>query len=71
MDTNNTYVNPNSSPCPSCGYCPHCGRGGNYFQPYWSTSPWITYTYPQSSGYITQVDLNNGSPTITEEPTNG
>jgi len=19
--------------CPNCGYCPHCGRGGNYNHP--------------------------------------
>lgn len=24
-------------PCPSCGYCPHCGRGGNYWEPYKTT----------------------------------
>ena len=31
------------SPCPSCGYCPHCGRGGHQTYPY--PNPWITYTY--------------------------
>lgn len=30
------------SPCPSCGYCPSCGRGRHYYpyptyQPYWQT----------------------------------
>lgn len=38
---------PAQHPCPACGYCPHCGRGGHqtlpcYPIPVWS--PWRTYT---------------------------
>ncbi len=29
-------------PCPACGYCPHCGRGGLQTQPY----PWQFPSYP-------------------------
>jgi hypothetical protein len=25
--------------CPSCGYCPHCGRGGYHHAPYWPSQP--------------------------------
>ena len=25
--------------CPCCGYCPHCGRGGQRFVPYNPTGP--------------------------------
>jgi len=38
--------------CPKCGYCPHCGRGGQQFVPYpvypWGTWPgqrWPSYPY--------------------------
>lgn len=24
-------ISPFSHPCPNCGYCPHCGRGGREF----------------------------------------
>lgn len=30
-------------PCPACGYCPACGRGGNRFAPY---QPWQEPWYP-------------------------
>ena len=30
-------------PCPCCGYCPHCGRGG-----YQSQRPWYQYYPPYS-----------------------
>ena len=29
------------APCPRCGYCPYCGRGGYYPAPYY-----LRYTYP-------------------------
>ena len=29
--------------CPSCGYCPHCGRGGQQFYPTWP-GPSITWS---------------------------
>lgn len=35
-------------PCPSCGHCPTCGRGG-YFQPYYNPYPY----YYQPSWTIT------------------
>jgi hypothetical protein len=34
------YYNPWGTPCPSCGYCPHCGRG-KWSYPY---QPQITWT---------------------------
>ena len=35
--------NDNSNkPCPNCGYCQHCGRGGHYVSP-WPYSPWQPY----------------------------
>lgn len=50
---------PVQHPCPRCGYCPHCGRGG--FQPwpvgpYW---PWPWYTpYPYT---VTWQSPNNAA----------
>lgn len=36
-----------SHPCPSCGHCPSCGRGGYlrtwpYYQPYWTGPVWVS-----------------------------
>lgn len=31
--------------CPSCGYCPHCGRHGRAFD----THPYYPYSYPWST----------------------
>ena len=38
-------------PCPSCGHCPTCGRGGYYGAPYpyWRSVPYPTWPNP----YIT------------------
>lgn len=33
-------------PCPNCGYCPHCGRGGHQTYPY----PWGTTTITYLTG---------------------
>lgn len=30
----NGYWHQPNGACPNCGYCPHCGRGGQYIQPY-------------------------------------
>jgi hypothetical protein len=40
----NTGYGHGLQPCPSCGHCPTCGRGG-YFQPYnpWRTFPNVPY----------------------------
>ena len=42
--------------CPSCGYCPHCKRGGQYVVPYWQWIPQPQHPYPTwtvTSGGIT------------------
>lgn len=44
-----------SHPCPNCGYCPHCGRGGSYYYPHFVPdpvypSPWPHGTVIMSSG---------------------
>lgn len=34
-----------SEPCQRCGYCEHCGRGGEYMAPYMPILPtWYCYT---------------------------
>ena len=46
-------------PCPSCGHCPTCGKGGYYGQPYpyYPQSPWPWYpnTYP----YVTWTNSSD------------
>jgi hypothetical protein len=42
--------------CPSCGYCPHCGRGNSWPSPQWPTRPYITWgtdTAPLTVGTAT------------------
>ncbi len=53
--------------CPSCGYCPHCGRRNEPFgpsvSPSWPTQPWWPYypvvwgtttiSFPTQTGYST------------------
>lgn len=31
--------------CSNCGYCPHCGRGNNWYPQYpiWQVNPWGTW----------------------------
>lgn len=38
-----SYVPP-SHPCPSCGHCPTCGRGGYHQHPWYQP-----YEYPQTT----------------------
>lgn len=57
-----------NTPCPACGYCPHCGRSNGYQQfpyqyPYYPPYTWGTITVgngnlPQASGYT--LTLNEG-----------
>jgi len=38
----------NGHPCPSCGHCPTCGRGGyglNPYSPWWGYQP-TPFVYP-------------------------
>ncbi len=39
------------SPCPACGYCPHCGRGGYHTYP-WYQPPYYTNTTGGAGGYV-------------------
>ena len=49
-------------PCPACGYCPHCGRGGYDQQPY-NPQPWSRYTTvcgtQQPTGTVTITSGNS------------
>ncbi len=36
---NGQYQFPKPSPCPCCGYCPHCGRSNTPYDPNY-TQPW-------------------------------
>lgn len=40
--------------CPCCGYCKHCGRGGNYFNPY------INPYYYNYGGYNIPGSITSG-----------
>lgn len=64
--------------CPSCGYCPHCGRGHYaapmyplYPQPWvnpWPTQPYITWQVPMTAG-TTAGTVSMGSITkYTNDP---
>ena len=44
MPNGGIYAQPHPQPCPSCGRCPTCGRGGYFTQPY--PYPYYPY-YPQ------------------------
>lgn len=47
---NQTVTQPQPSsvwPCPSCGHCPTCGRGGQTYTP--GYYPYITYAVPQNA----------------------
>jgi hypothetical protein len=48
--------------CPACGYCPHCGRGGQHFGPYpyiipnpypWNPYPTIVWCGTQTTSGTT------------------
>lgn len=47
-------------PCPSCGYCPTCGRRNGYYgyvYPYWQYPSWQqpTITWSSTGGNIQNV----------------
>lgn len=50
--------------CPSCGYCPHCGRSNPHPSPYVPFSPYITPP-PQLSFYWATPSGAPGPPTYT------
>lgn len=52
--------------CPNCGYCPHCGRGGYYTNPY-PTPYWYQQPYTAPSW----GPLYQGAPQPTEVPGSG
>ena len=40
--------------CPSCGYCPHCGRGGYWTMPYYPGPFYPQYPlYPTYPTWVT------------------
>ncbi len=45
--------------CPSCGYCPHCGRGGHQTQPYYPSYPYPYWGAPYC-GDVTYGTLTGG-----------
>jgi len=47
MDSGLRAENSYQGPCPRCGYCPHCGRGGDYYRPFYPLypNPIIPYIY--------------------------
>ena len=61
--SNNAAFHSLNSPCPNCGYCPHCGRGG--YRPY--ISPYIPYTpsYPYIYPYVGDLPGWQGTTTIS------
>lgn len=41
------------SACPSCGYCPHCGRSGHLVAPWITPMPYSPYPwYPSGPTWI-------------------
>lgn len=57
-----------SGTCPSCGYCPHCGRGGVYVKPWYiNYDPFWVQPYTIS---ITSVGTQAGDSKGTS-PVNG
>jgi hypothetical protein len=56
---NNAVQTDYRHPCPSCGHCPSCGRGG------WGTYPWrvYPYQYPYTVPYtMPRTYAYNGNP---------
>ncbi len=47
------------TPCPSCGHCPHCGRGG---YPYSLRPVWVVQPYGTPGTPVWQVDPNTAGP---------
>jgi hypothetical protein len=53
-----------SRPCPSCGHCPTCGRGGYYTQPYWPSYPY-SYPYGPHRFEVTSWNTSIGNSTVS------
>lgn len=58
-----TITNPslppvNQAPCPSCDYCPTCGRSRNTYQPSWQYIP-TQYVWPSTTWYSMTTDSSN------------
>ena len=55
-DNPETTAHNAQAPCPSCGHCPTCGRGGvpsGWYKPYYPvSSPWWQY-YPTTPYWST------------------
>ena len=47
-------------PCPHCGYCPTCGRGGYNAYP-WYPAPWRPYPYVTWSATQTVANQPNAT----------
>lgn len=47
----------NSHPCPSCGHCPTCGRGGYYMRPWPYYQPMWVADY-ENTGIQYQQNMN-------------
>lgn len=76
MLVGNSYTYPNTqAPCPTCGHCPHCGRGGYYQSPYiWCQQGGALGSAVQTSGYAQSQDSlqagQYGQCTLTAQPNN-
>jgi hypothetical protein len=72
--TNDPGTSATPQPCPHCGYCPVCGRGGYQPTPY-QPAPWPTwpYLYPVWSGWTTDNPLSTITywPQESEQPPAG
>jgi hypothetical protein len=57
--------------CPSCGYCPHCGRSNAtpYYYP-WPIAPYLTPTWTTTTagGNSPTLGLHDQPPTDQESP---
>jgi len=68
-----TMAPAHAQPCPSCGHCPTCGRGGRqavpYYYPWWQQpfNPWpephITWTLDTR----TQATVNHLDPCVSPQ----
>ena len=56
--------------CPNCGYCPHCGRGGQQFYPYPEPWPWWRPTSPPYPWRVTWSNESGSIGTDTQTITN-
>lgn len=71
MNLQNSCVPFPRSVCPSCGYCPHCGRGGYGTVPYWPTyqpyygGPYYNGAWGGQFTYTTPINTAVGQYTTT------